>query len=51
MPSAQDPFYVVKEEIQESVSFFFFLVGNYLWSVAALSKENFYCEQIEVRHT
>lgn len=40
MPSAQDPFYVVKEEIQESVSFFFF--GNYVWSVAALSKENFY---------
>jgi hypothetical protein len=30
MPSAQDPFYVVKEEIQESVSvffFFFFWVG------------------------
>jgi len=23
MPSAQDPFYVVKEEIQESVSIFF----------------------------
>jgi hypothetical protein len=27
MPSAQDPFYVVKEEIQESVSVFFFWVG------------------------
>ena len=30
MPSAQDPFYVVKEEIQESVSFLsiFFMLSN-----------------------
>lgn len=27
MPSAQDPFYVVKEEIQESVSIFFFPIS------------------------
>lgn len=31
MPSAQDPFYVVKDEIQESVSWLLASSYDYLW--------------------
>lgn len=41
MPSAQDPFYVVKEEIQESVS----LLVNWLWFEGAFCKEAFIFSQ------
>jgi hypothetical protein len=36
MPSAQDPFYVVKSEIQESVSVFFFIFSNNLGFIFCL---------------
>lgn len=38
MPSAQDPFYVVKEEIQESVSIFFFPILS--WFCCKFNFEN-----------
>ena len=43
MPSAQDPFYVVKEEIQESVSF---LSIFFLCSVPPLSNKTFICSKV-----
>ena len=47
MPSAQDPFYVVKEEIQESVSFFSFFPFNFKFS---LNYQGFVFCLIWIRH-
>lgn len=41
MPSAQDPFYVVKEEIQGSVSFLLIM-----WFVTASDKEISVCSRL-----